>query len=99
MIRQDQVIGVMTLERCDRPARFERWQIDLAATIAGPPAPSLEKTRLYTHGRGRPRRARGAPPPWGADRAAPSSADASRQQLVPLGGYHVPKDLLALLMS
>ena len=47
MIRQDQVIGVMTLDRCDQATRFEAWQIDLAATIAGQLALSLENTRLY----------------------------------------------------
>ncbi|HBH02921.1 MAG TPA: hypothetical protein DDZ42_13530, partial [Candidatus Rokubacteria bacterium] len=123
MIRQDQVIGVMTLERCDRPARFERWQIDLAATIAGQLALSLENTRLYTEARERLREtttllrvgrilsereptgevmrrvAREVAHAFGADMVGAYFVDASRQQLVPLGGYHVPKDLLALLMS
>jgi signal transduction histidine kinase/CheY-like chemotaxis protein len=48
MIRQDQVIGVMTLDYCDQARPFEAWQQDLAMTIAGQLALSLENTRLYT---------------------------------------------------
>jgi GAF domain-containing protein/CheY-like chemotaxis protein len=48
MIRQDQVIGVITLDYCDQTRPFEAWQQDLAMTIAGQLALSLENTRLYT---------------------------------------------------
>ena len=123
MIRQDQVIGVMTLDHCDRPARFEPWQVDLAATIAGQLALSLENTRLYTEAQERLREtttllnvgrllaereptaelmrrvAREAAHALGADMVGAYFVDASHQQLVPLGGYHVPKALLATFMS
>jgi GAF domain-containing protein len=35
MLRQEGVIGVMTLDYSDRPARFQDWQQDLAQAIAG----------------------------------------------------------------
>jgi GAF domain-containing protein len=47
MLRQEGVIGVMTLDYSDRPARFQDWQQDLALAIAGQLALSLENTRLY----------------------------------------------------
>ncbi|HEU4367914.1 MAG TPA: GAF domain-containing protein [Methylomirabilota bacterium] len=47
LLRQDRVIGVMTLDYCERPARFQDWQRDLAQAIAGQLAFALENTRLY----------------------------------------------------
>jgi len=47
MLRQEGVIGVMTLDYTDRPARFQDWQQDLAQAIAGQLALALENTRLY----------------------------------------------------
>src|SRR5207245_9544396 len=48
MSRRDQVIGFMPLDHCERPVPFEPSQVDLAMTIAGQLALSLENTRLYT---------------------------------------------------
>jgi signal transduction histidine kinase/CheY-like chemotaxis protein len=42
------VIGVMTLDYCERATRFADWQSDLAMAIAGQLALALENTRLYT---------------------------------------------------
>src|SRR6185503_461830 len=47
LVRQDQVIGVLSLDYCERTTRFEDWQINLAMTIAGQLALSLENIRLY----------------------------------------------------
>ncbi len=47
MLRQDRVIGVMTLDYCDRPGRFQDWQHDLALAIAGQIALALENSRLF----------------------------------------------------
>jgi GAF domain-containing protein/ActR/RegA family two-component response regulator len=47
LVRQDQVIGVLNLDYCERTTRFEGWQVDLAMTIAGQLALSLENIRLY----------------------------------------------------
>ena len=47
MLRQDRVIGVMTLDYCDRPGRFQDWQRDLALAIAGQIALALENSRLF----------------------------------------------------
>ena len=48
LIRQDEVIGVMILDRTDRPTAFESWQVDLAMAIAGQLALSLTNAGLYT---------------------------------------------------
>ena len=48
MVLQDRVIGVMTLDYCERVTRFQDWQTDLAMAIAGQLALALENTRLYT---------------------------------------------------
>jgi GAF domain-containing protein len=48
MVLQDRVIGVMTLDYCERVTRFQDWQSDLAMAIAGQLALALENTRLYT---------------------------------------------------
>jgi len=47
LVRQDQVIGALNLDYCERDGRFEDWQVDLAMTIAGQLALSLENIRLY----------------------------------------------------
>jgi GAF domain-containing protein len=48
LIRQDEVIGVMSLDHTERAASFEIWQVDLAMAIAGQLALSLTNTQLYT---------------------------------------------------
>ncbi|MGH7402092.1 MAG: GAF domain-containing protein [Candidatus Rokuibacteriota bacterium] len=48
LIRQDEVIGVMSLDRTERAAAFEPWQVDLAMAIAGQLALSLTNAQLYT---------------------------------------------------
>jgi GAF domain-containing protein/CheY-like chemotaxis protein len=58
MLRQERVIGVMTLDYCDRPARFQDWQRDLSLAIAGQIALALENTRLYTEAQERLRETR-----------------------------------------
>jgi GAF domain-containing protein/CheY-like chemotaxis protein len=47
LVRQDQVIGVVSLDYNERVGTFADWQIDLAMTIAGQLALSLENLRLY----------------------------------------------------
>jgi GAF domain-containing protein/CheY-like chemotaxis protein len=47
LVSQEKVIGVVTLDHCERPTRFADWQIDLAMAIAGHLALSLENMRLY----------------------------------------------------
>jgi GAF domain-containing protein/ActR/RegA family two-component response regulator len=47
MVSQEQVIGVMTLDYCERRLAFEAWQVDLAAAVANQLALSLENSRLY----------------------------------------------------
>jgi GAF domain-containing protein len=47
LVQQDQVIGVMNLDYCERPTPFSARQVDLARTIAGQLALSLENARLY----------------------------------------------------
>ncbi len=47
MVLQERVIGVMTLDYCERPTPFQDWQSDLAMAIAGQLALALENTRLY----------------------------------------------------
>ncbi|MGH7355906.1 MAG: GAF domain-containing protein [Candidatus Rokuibacteriota bacterium] len=53
MIRQEQVTGVLTLDYCERPTRFQPWQEDLATAIAGQLALALENTKLYAEVRER----------------------------------------------
>jgi GAF domain-containing protein/CheY-like chemotaxis protein len=53
LIRQDQVIGVMNLDHCQRVTPFSPRQVDLAVGIAGQVALALENTRLYTEVRER----------------------------------------------
>ncbi|MGH7348759.1 MAG: GAF domain-containing protein, partial [Candidatus Rokuibacteriota bacterium] len=48
LIRQDEVIGVMALDRTERAASFEPWQVDLAMAIASQLALSLANAQLYT---------------------------------------------------
>src|SRR5262249_25979863 len=53
LVRQDQVIGVINLDYSVEPHRFADWQVELAMTIAGQLALSLENLRLYTELEGR----------------------------------------------
>jgi GAF domain-containing protein/CheY-like chemotaxis protein len=123
MVWQDQVIGVVTLDYCDRRLGFEPWQIDLATAVATQLALSLENSRLYAEAQERLRetstllavgRVLSQPDAsgdvmrrvagevaraFGADMAGAYLLDARREKLVPVGGYHVPKDLLGLLTN
>jgi len=47
LIRQDEVIGVMTLDYTERVTPFEPWQQDLGMAIANQVALTLENQRLY----------------------------------------------------
>jgi signal transduction histidine kinase len=47
LVRQDKVIGLLSLDYSERTTPFQDWQIDLAMTIAGQLALSLENIRLY----------------------------------------------------
>ncbi|HEX9125023.1 MAG TPA: GAF domain-containing protein, partial [Methylomirabilota bacterium] len=47
LIRQDEVIGVMTLDYTDRVTPFEPWQQDLGMAIGSQVALALENQRLY----------------------------------------------------
>jgi len=47
LIRQDQVIGIMSLDYCEEPRAFQPAQINLAMTIAGQLALALDNSRLY----------------------------------------------------
>jgi GAF domain-containing protein/CheY-like chemotaxis protein len=47
MLRQDEVLGVVTLDYCERAGRFAPWQVDLATAVVGQVALALENTRLY----------------------------------------------------
>lgn len=47
LIRQDEIIGVMTLDFCERPGTYAPWQVNLAVAIAGQLVLSLENARLY----------------------------------------------------
>ena len=47
LIRQDSVIGVMSLDYMERATPFERWQVDLAVAIGSQLALTIENTRLY----------------------------------------------------
>jgi GAF domain-containing protein/CheY-like chemotaxis protein len=58
LLRQERVIGVMTLDYCERAARFQDWQRDLAQAIAGQLAFALENTRLYAESQERLRETR-----------------------------------------
>jgi len=47
LIRQDEVIGVMTLDYAERVTPFEPWQQDLGMAIGNQVALALENQRLY----------------------------------------------------
>jgi len=47
LIRQGRVMGAIQLDHTERLAPWEAWQADLAVTIAGQLALSLDNTRLY----------------------------------------------------
>jgi GAF domain-containing protein len=48
LIRQDTVIGVMSLDYRERVTPFEPWQVDLAMAIGSQLALTIENTRLYS---------------------------------------------------
>ena len=58
MLRQERVIGVMTLDYSEHPGRFQEWQRDLALAIAGQIAMALENSRLYAEAQERLRETR-----------------------------------------
>jgi GAF domain-containing protein/CheY-like chemotaxis protein len=58
MLRQERVIGVLTLDYCDRPGRFQDWQRDLSLAIAGQIALALENSQLYAEAQERLRETR-----------------------------------------
>jgi GAF domain-containing protein/ActR/RegA family two-component response regulator/anti-sigma regulatory factor (Ser/Thr protein kinase) len=47
MVRQDEVIGVVTLDYCERARPFAPWQVDLATAVVGQIGLALENTRLF----------------------------------------------------
>jgi GAF domain-containing protein/CheY-like chemotaxis protein len=53
LIRQDEIIGVMSLDYCARPGHYAPWQVNLAVAIAGQLVLSLENARLYSEAQGR----------------------------------------------
>jgi GAF domain-containing protein len=58
MLRQDRVIGVLTLDYCDRHGVFQDWQRDLGLAIAGQIALALENSRLFAEAQERLRETR-----------------------------------------
>ena len=122
MVWQDQVIGVVTLDYCERALTFEPWQIELATAVANQLALSLENSRLYAEAQERLRetstllavgRVLSQPDAahdvmrrvagevaraFGADMAGAYLLDERRERLFPVGGWHVPKDLIELFM-
>jgi GAF domain-containing protein/ActR/RegA family two-component response regulator/anti-sigma regulatory factor (Ser/Thr protein kinase) len=57
IVRQDELIGLLTLDHVHEVTPFEPWQVDLAQAIAGQLALSLENTRLYAEAQERLREA------------------------------------------
>jgi GAF domain-containing protein/CheY-like chemotaxis protein len=53
LVMQDRVIGMISLDYCERAGGFQPWQVDLAMTIAGQLALAIENTRLYEEARER----------------------------------------------
>jgi signal transduction histidine kinase/CheY-like chemotaxis protein len=47
LIHHDAVVGMMSLDFCEKPGPFHEWQVDLALTIANQLALSLENARLF----------------------------------------------------
>src|SRR5262249_10219983 len=118
MVRQDDVIGVVTLDYCDRARPFAPWQVDLATAVVGQIVLALENTRLFVEAQERLREtttllavgrvlsqpdagndlmrrvAAEVARAFGADMVGAYLLDESRDQLIAVGGYHVPKDLL-----
>jgi GAF domain-containing protein/CheY-like chemotaxis protein len=123
MLRQDRVIGVMTLDYCDRPGRIQDWQRDLGLTIANQIALALENSQLYAEAQERLRETRTllavgqglsqqgptdivlrgvaaeVGRAFGADMVGVYLADERRTALLPVAGYHVPKDLLEFFVQ
>ena len=118
IVRQDEVIGVVTLDYCERARPFAPWQVDLAVAVVGQIGLALENTRLYAEARerlretstllavgrvlSRPDAGRDAmrrvasevARAFGADMVGAYLLDERKERLVPVGGYHVPRDLL-----
>jgi len=118
MVRQDEVIGVVTLDYCERARPFAPWQVDLASAVVGQIALALENTRLFTEAQERLREtttllavggvlsqpdagqdvmrrvAAEVARAFGADMVGAYLLDESKERLIAVGGYHVPKDLL-----
>jgi GAF domain-containing protein/ActR/RegA family two-component response regulator len=123
MVWQDRVIGVVTLDYCERAARFEPWQLALAPAVANQLTLSLQNTRLYAEAQERLREtstllavgrvfaqpdttqdamrrvAAEVARAFGADMAGAYLLDERRERLLPVAGYHVPKELLESLMT
>jgi GAF domain-containing protein/CheY-like chemotaxis protein len=57
ILRQDELIGLMTLDYVHAVTPFEPWQVELAQAIAGQLALSLENARLYAEAQERLREA------------------------------------------
>src|SRR2546421_12566701 len=53
LFRSDEVIGVVTLDYCERARPFAPWQVDLAVAVVGQIGLALENTRLYAEARER----------------------------------------------
>ncbi len=122
MVWQEQVIGVVTLDYCERALTFEPWQVDLATAVANQLALSLENSRLYSELEERLREtstllavgrvlsqpdaaqdvmrrvAAEVARAFGADMAGAYLLDERRERLFPVGGYHVPKELVEPLL-
>jgi GAF domain-containing protein/ActR/RegA family two-component response regulator len=118
MVWQEQVIGVVTLDYCERSLTFDPWQVDLGTAVANQLALSLENSRLYAEVQERLRetstllavgRVLSQPDAaqdvmrrvagevaraFGADMAGAYLLDERHERLFPVGGYHVPKDLV-----
>jgi len=123
LIRQDEIIGVMSLDYCERPGTYAPWQVKLAVAIAGQLVLSLENARLYGEAQERLREtstllavgevlsqpgepaevmrhvAREVGRAFGADMVGVHGLNAARDALVPMAGYHVPKDLVSHFLS
>ena len=123
IVRQDDVIGVLRLDYCERRRPFAPWQVDLATAVAGQIALALDNTRLYAEAQERLREtstllaigrvfsetdagpdvmrrvAAELARAFGADMVGAYLVDERKERLLAVGGYHVPKDLLAFFQQ
>jgi len=123
LIRQDRVVGALNLDYTERGRTFERWQVDLAVTIAGQLALALDNSRLYAEIRERLKEtetllsvarvlslnlplqegmrqvAREVGRAFQADMVGAYFLDSKKEALVPLAGYHVPKNLFQAFLD